>query len=489
MMSLKTPNVCIVQERESIMTCPVCCSAFTVARRTPVTCAHCEFAACQECYRAYVVSSVQDPHCMSCRRAWPRDVIMQTFPATWLNGDFKKHRETVLVERERQLLPETQELVPTYREVQSLRAALPSKMQRLETLKNEWRRLSHDASRFRAARLEQHILHGDDQASGSSSRTQRRGFSCPCPVDTCRGFMDVGMLCGVCGATACNACGVLLGAQDHECDPDIKKNFDTIKKQTRPCPKCAVPTFKISGCNQMWCTSCHTAWDWESGNVVRSVIHNPHYFQYLRDRSTTGEIPRQQGDGDGEQEIRCNEGRNWPSGQLVARRMGELFSTAQRVRCDEYRTVFAEITSLQRQLVHLSEVEIPALQYRYRNTDNLDLRLKYLTNELSREDFKMMLQRREKKREKDLAAREIYEVLVNVGRDTLWAFIEARLSHLQAADELRNIAIYANQHLSNISTQYKMKVRTIRLSPRTEAAVSEGASGSGSGPATKRSRS
>ena len=38
---------------------------------------------------------------------------------------------------------------------------------------------------------------------------------------------------------------------------------------------------KIDGCNQMWCTQCHVAFDWKTGAIQNSV-HNPHYFEWLR---------------------------------------------------------------------------------------------------------------------------------------------------------------------------------------------------------------
>lgn len=396
---------------------------------------------------------------------------MQTFPVAWLNGEFKKHRENVLVERERQLLPETQALIPTYRDIQNIRERLPEKIDRLAALRTTMHRLTReiDDDRFRAAHLEATLLRAETEPQ--TVARSRRVFSCPCPVESCRGFMDDTMQCGVCEATACTKCGTLLLETDaeHVCDLNVAKNFDMIKKQTRPCPNCAVPTFKISGCNQMWCTSCHTAWDWHSGTIVRSVIHNPHYFQYLRERSANGEIPRQPGDN-GMRE--CN--AQWPSGSLMSRRMTQSFArehgeidkhvTLESALYKRYRTLYTEIHHLQQQIVHLAEVEIPALQTRYRRVDNLDLRLKYLTNALSEHDFKLLLQRREKKREKDLAVREMYQVVVDVGRDTLWAFVEQRVSYLQLAEELRSLAKYANTHLQHIATQYKMKVQTIKIS-------------------------
>ena len=71
-----------------------------------------------------------------------------------------------------------------------------------------------------------------------------------------------------------------------------RKNIESanlIKKETRPCPQCAVPIYKISGCDQMWCTQCQIAFSWNTGKVVvGGTIHNPHYFQFMRNGGVIG---------------------------------------------------------------------------------------------------------------------------------------------------------------------------------------------------------
>jgi hypothetical protein len=39
---------------------------------------------------------------------------------------------------------------------------------------------------------------------------------------------------------------------------------------------------KVSGCNQMFCVQCHTAFDWATGEIETGVIHNPHYFDMMK---------------------------------------------------------------------------------------------------------------------------------------------------------------------------------------------------------------
>jgi hypothetical protein len=38
----------------------------------------------------------------------------------------------------------------------------------------------------------------------------------------------------------------------------------------------------VRNCDQMFCIQCHTAFSWKSGSIESGVVHNPHYFEALR---------------------------------------------------------------------------------------------------------------------------------------------------------------------------------------------------------------
>jgi len=456
--------------------CPVCCDPFTDVKRVRVKCAYCHYDACASCYRQYIGSSMQDAHCMSCRHVWTRDFLTTYFPLAWFNGDYKKHREQILMEREKQLLPESQELVANYREARGLRQGLMEKMKTLTDLKRKAALLNQEVmrDRYRAERIEQRgyrTTPRDDMIVRGAEKKQRVEFITPCPVDECRGFMNDSMTCGVCTVKACTKCGVIL-SEDHECVKETVESFAMIKKDTRPCPKCAIPTFKISGCSQMWCTGCKTPWDWNTNQIVRGIIHNPHYFQYLRERSTTGDIPRQPGDGD-EGPPECNERlrRTFPSGWDLSHKSREaMISDYGRNPSAEVRESEAyvqrtlqnnELAGHLRKLSHIQEVEMPRLRPRYTNRDNADLRLKYLINEIDEKTFRTQLQRREKKRSKDVAVLDIYQMICDTARDTFWTYLDTTRTIESALEELRALKKYANENLEKVREQYNMIVGNV----------------------------
>jgi hypothetical protein len=415
---------------------------------------------------------MQDAHCMQCRRVWSHDVLRQNFPAAWLNGDYKRHREAILVEREKQLLPESQRMVANYRNAKRLRSGLSEKLELFRNLKQQCQTLNREIwnDRYRAERLEAGGYQGYDNVS--DIQRNRVEFSAPCPAGDCRGFLGADMVCGTCAVKACTSCGVLLG-DTHECKEDDKASFKSIKKDTKPCPKCHIPTYRVSGCSQMWCVGCQTPWDWNTGAVVEGVIHNPHYFQYLRERSANGEIPRQPGDG-GPNRVDCDR-RRFPSGWDMSRKIRDdtvkkfpeqtkEYDTKKTMSCPLYKEdvdLQISMTNTMRKLIHISEVEVPHLRNRYRNTDNADLRLKYLLNEITEAELKTQLQRREKKREKDVAVRDIYQMLCDTGRDVLWGFMDDSRTMAATVTELNALKKYANEHLKKIKDQFKMSVQFV----------------------------
>lgn len=75
----------------------------------------------------------QDAHCMNCRTAWNREFLDGILSKTYVDGDYKKHRENILCEREKAMMPETMNYVEAYLLCQKL----DSKLSQLRVEKKE----------------------------------------------------------------------------------------------------------------------------------------------------------------------------------------------------------------------------------------------------------------------------------------------------------------------------------------------------------------
>lgn len=115
-------------------------------------------------------------------------------------------------------------------------------------------------------------------------------YTYPCSVEECSGFLDEKWICGLCEEKTCSRCFRVKKPQ-HTCKEDDVESVKLLKKETKPCPKCATFIFKTSGCDQMFCTNCHVAFSWKTLQIETGAVHNPHYFEWLANNAVGFELP------------------------------------------------------------------------------------------------------------------------------------------------------------------------------------------------------
>lgn len=118
-------------------------------------------------------------------------------------------------------------------------------------------------------------------------------FKHACPKSDCKGFLSQNWVCGLCDSKVCKNCFVVINndSKEHVCK---KSDIDTvkfIKSSTKPCPNCGTGISKINGCDQMWCTICKVAFSWTRGTIEKGIIHNPHYYQWMKSQKTAIRAP------------------------------------------------------------------------------------------------------------------------------------------------------------------------------------------------------
>lgn len=443
-------------------TCAVCMSGFTKAVRKSVSCPYCQIQVCVECLKTYLLGSFQDPHCLDCKKGWARDFIETNLPSTWINHEYKKHREDILFDREKSQLPEAQIIVERHNRAKPYETEASNiyqKMRELERELSKYRDLSNrltiaatDLRNGVEARMEvEEILHLYDTPSENNpvipaekkkAEEPKREFIMPCPVTDCRGLLSQAYKCGVCETYVCPDCHVVKKAREdaeHTCDPDTVKTVSAIKKECRSCPKCAANIYRIHGCNQMFCTNCKTGFDWKTGKATGGPAHNPHYFEWLAQTGRTATYHEHVTNG-----IRC--GGNVLDLFEVARFLFNTSIPNEGSLNENYK-----LLRLDRFLHHIEHVEMPRFRILENHQENLQLNVQYLKKQISEEEWKKTLQQREKRR---YVKHEIYQrmfAFVTAVRETLMELEPYRSNHIPSLK-----AMAKGEH-AQVQAEYRVK--------------------------------
>ena len=262
--------------------CLICCEDFNQSNHKEVSCPWCQFAACRSCCQTYILDQ-DESVCMNknknqdgtlmCQKIWTRKFVTDNFPKNWVNKEWKAMNSRLGVEREMALLPATMAVVEQRKEVEQMKLEV-----------EEIEKMIHQLSR-RRNNLRRQIEAGGSVTSASVNSAAGNGRKCP--DEECRGYLSTQWKCGMCDKWACPDCHVIKGTSrdaQHTCDPDVKATAQFLAKDTKPCPKCSTLIHKIEGCDQMWCTQCHTAFSWRRG-TIETRIHNPHYYEWQRQQN------------------------------------------------------------------------------------------------------------------------------------------------------------------------------------------------------------
>lgn len=397
--------------------CSICTEKFNKAKHIPIKCEYCDFEACRQCCQQYILEKTQAT-CMNneCNKEWSRKFLADKFTQKFVNTDWKKNREQVLFEKEKALLPATQPLVERRIQEGKIKVHIRDIENQIRNLESQKRDLYH-------------MLSNPDNLQFTTN-AHTRHFVRACPDEHCRGYLSTQWKCGLCENWTCPDCHVVKGPHkdvEHVCNKDDLETAKLLDQDTKPCPKCATGIFKIEGCDQIWCTLCHTAFSWRTGRI-ETRIHNPHYFEFLR-RTNNGDAPRNPNEF------------NFVCGQELDHR------TSRQIDQLLPKGIPTETVNYLRKIIqsalHLNEVQA----HRYRVDDvenNQELRISYLQNTIDEDRFKQLVQQANKRHEK---TREIGEIL-GLFHQTITEII-LRLAQ-QLNDNQDNVIDTLNGHIVEI---------------------------------------
>lgn len=451
--------------------CVICDEKLNLKNHKLVSCEFCAFGACKTCYQTFLPEQ-NAPKCMNreCGRPWTRRFLNTTFSQSFLQKDWRKSREKIAFDRETALLPATQEhlerrlrMENAFRESIMIRKQITKlSLYYIRLFKKEKKVLSRenqpDDLRALKDRLDEAQAILNTRYAG---RFAARGvpnvavthFVRACPAEDCRGFLSRDWKCGLCKVDTCSKCHVIKtdGGGEHTCNPDDVATATLLNRDTKPCPKCHTGIFKIDGCDQMWCTQCHTAFSWRTGDI-ETHIHNPHFYEWQR-RTNGGVAPRVPGDAPPQ----C--AQDQPLNQYIFRHITGL-------QLDPEITTLAG--NIIRDIIHLRETDIR----HFRTEENARIfeenRILYLQNKISKAVFIRRVLMENKKREIHTEVRQVLEMFVQVSTDIIHRFIVLAqkkrddLDRLKSKlNEIETLRQFTNEALKEIYTTFKYKTREI----------------------------
>lgn len=358
---------------------------------------------------------------MECRRVWNREFMDSHFTRSWIEGELKEHRQKILFDHERSLLPSSQWAV-------TKELALRQAGSEMEALIAEAHIYKEKAAAIDAEiQKRQQIIR--DGLKGSAQKEEHTNIACP--HEFCRGFLSQSYKCGTCLTQFCASCRLKVD-EHHACDPGLVATIAAIMVDSKPCPSCGTAISRVSGCDQMFCTQCDTAFSYKTGKKEVGVIHNPHYFDRLFSNPN----------------LACNH-----------ERFGQLFALVSTI---------AERTFLSRVEQTMRHVEAVELRVLNEPLDNLDLRVQYLLNELDDKTFRQRIQQRDRKHRRFQEIRQPLELFIVTSRDFL---TQIRSTHKDAMPALfatyeRAVETFTNEPLRAIGARYANRVPIINMSER-----------------------
>jgi len=436
--------------------CLICAEDFNGSKRSPITCEYCSFTACSACCQHYILDQ-ESSLCMNrdCQKEWTRKFVVNTFPNHWVSRKWKDMNAKVGVDKEKALFPATMGVVAELKAKEALKTEIENlKMKEAVIKQRRWN-------------LEIQLRNGGDVIANKTVSNGRK-----CPDSECRGYLSTQWKCGLCEKWACHECHVIKGNvrdAEHTCDPDTLATAQLLSKDTKPCPKCSTPIHKIEGCDQMWCTQCHTAFSWRSGRI-ETHIHNPHFYEWQR-RQNNGEAPRVVGD------FVCGRELDYRSSGIIRRYLSRLINDIPMSN-DNSRILLKNIDYIVESGLHLMYVEMPSYQVDHVN-DNVELRIRFLRNRIDENTFKVLVQRANKKHAKTKEIGDILHLLVQTVTDCMYRAVDflktarnpiAEKGVEELCKELSTIAIdepnaileYCNECLKDVSKTYSSKCKKIK---------------------------
>lgn len=229
-----------------------------------ITCSYCQYIVCKTCISTYLTIEPKEPSCLYCKKVWSREFVMESYndDKKWIKNGFLPNLARLIQEKEKMLLPDTQDEANLVRKIRELSVEIQSlpyndriekkyktKPEILEVKLNEKRQLRNTLL------SQMYTLKMSTITYGNKKDIEKKivKYIMKCPYDGCRGFVNNEYICGSCENNVCSAC-YCCQEVNHNCKKEDIESAKLIRSETKQFPKCLAHIFKSGGCHQMFCT-------------------------------------------------------------------------------------------------------------------------------------------------------------------------------------------------------------------------------------------
>lgn len=494
--------------------CQICSEKMNKTTRFPIRC-QCDETCCRACVKKYITSKQNEEiHCMFCKNPWSRLFLTENIDKSYISKDYLKHRENILFEREVGMLPATQPYVERNIKIEEITKKNEELQEKISLLHSEMRQNQSDIHKLR-----------------NNSDVERRKYVRKCPKNECQGFLSSQLKCEICSSWVCSECREIKGTDrdaPHTCVPEILESVKLLNTDTKACPSCSTMIHKIEGCNQMFCTECHSAFNWVTLRIETGAIHNPHYFEWQRRNTNAAVAPRNPNDvlcgreldrnflgvlrnkfeaeydqnpasisnkelkrvitaiiadaegilphiktrfiedmNRGATSTYSREDRKFNYAHLVFANINNNHRSSESKIINDtiaansqlqyFVETFSRYTLLEKVIqrtIHIHAYEMRRWDNADRLTNNLELRIKYMRNQITVEDFKTNIQRRDKETQRNTEYTNILRMYVSCMTDLLYR-LNADISEYTAIiTEMHGLRTYTNECIKRTFSVY-----------------------------------
>tara|TARA_R110002111_G_scaffold118193_5_gene180602 strand:- start:780 stop:1955 length:1176 start_codon:yes stop_codon:yes gene_type:complete len=372
---------------------------------------------------------------MSCDARWTLVFLYDNIDRKFSTQTFPDHVSNIKFEREKSLFPQTQYFVERINKRSRRNEKMIQIDKRIQELNERIRKLVQ-----KKYELKQKNFREKAEDSGKKRIVQKVvKFIGHCPNDDCKGFLNEKFKCPLCKVKVCKKCR----AKKHysECKKDDVDTAKLLSDNTKPCPSCKVPIFKISGCMQMYCTTCHTAFDWKTMKIEKGRIHNPHYYEWMR---KNGNEHREIGDV--------------PCGGLIQFNRLVRWTRTFEIKTRNY------YHDIHRCISHFRDVVIPRYPItEEKHVDNRQLRISYMMGDIDDVKFKRKLKSKTKINERNREVNMVLTMFCNTMEDLFRQIIQCKVENIpEITQTMQKLRKYTNKNLKKIYYRFKIKVPLIK---------------------------